>query len=111
MSNFHTDPRELIVEAAERSGLLKEIAALIWFANKYGRPAGRCPQCELLDELVDVFDDHFCTPGIVGERVYVGGGVGGPDILPGAGTEDAAEFETFYASFCVPEQAKLEKSR
>ena len=103
MPNYHTDPRLLILEAAERSGLLKEIAALIWFANKYGRPAGRCPQCELLDELVDAFDDHVCTPGIVGERVYVGGGVDGPDIFPGAGTEDATAFEAFYAGFCKPD--------
>lgn len=52
MSNFHTDPRLLIIEAAKRSGLLKEVATLIWFTNQHGT-AGWCPQRELVDELTD----------------------------------------------------------
>ena len=110
MPNYHDDPRELIIEAAERSGLLKEVAYLIWFAKQYGT-APRCPICELVDELTEAFDDHICTPGIVGEHVYGDGHGGGPsDIAPAPGAE-AAEFEIFYANFCTPDQAKLEESR
>ena len=78
--------------------------------NQHGT-AGRCPQCELVDELVDAFDEHICTPAIVGENVYGGGFEGGPDISPRPGTEDEAAFESFYAKFCMPDQAKLEESR
>lgn len=108
MSNFHIDPRLLIVEAAERSGLLKEVANLIWFANQHGSPGGLCPICALVDELTEAFDQHICTPAIVGEDMYGGGFEGGPDISPRAGTEDEAAFETFYAGFCKPDQTKLE---
>ena len=111
MSNFDTDPRQLILEAAEISGLLREVAALIWFVNKHeptGRNAGRFPQRELLEELVDAFDDHIGTAHSVVEGVYVGSQGDGPDITPATGTEDEAEFETFYASFCVLDQAKEE---
>lgn len=103
MSNFDTDPRQLILEAAELSGLLKEVAALIWFVNKHeptGRNAGRFPQRELLEQLVDAFDDHIGAPSSVVEHVYFGGR-DGPDISPAPGTEDEAAFESFYAKFCV----------
>ena len=110
MSNFHTDPRELIIAVARRSGLLKEVTNLIWFATKHGT-AGRCPQCELVDELVDAFDEYIYTPAIVDENVYGRGFEGGPDISPRPGTEDEAAFESFYAKFCMPEQVKLEESR
>lgn len=102
MSNYHTDPRLLILEAAERSGLLREIAALIWFRERHGT-AGRCPQCELLEELTDALGEHICEPAIVGERVYGNGLEGGPDISP-RGTDDEAAFEAFYAGFCKPDQ-------
>ena len=106
MSNFHTDPRELIIEAATRSGLLKEVATLVWFADRHGSP-GLCPVCVLVDELVEAFDECICTPATVGENMY-GGGRHGLDISPAPGTEDEAAFESFYAIFCKPDQAKQE---
>lgn len=68
-----------------------------------------CPVCVLVDELVDAFDTHICTPAIVGENMY-GGGRHGLDISPAPGTEDEAAFEAFYAGFCKPDQA-IEETR
>ena len=110
MSNFDTDPRQLILEAAEISGLLKEVAALIWFVNKHeptGRNAGRFPQRELLEELVDAFDDHIGTAHSVVEGVYVGSQGDGPDITPATGTEDEAAFESLLREVLQADEAPL----
>lgn len=109
MSNFHVDPRELIVEAARRSGLLKEVANLIWFAEQQAAPTW-CPICILLDELTDAFDAHIGMSDTVGGQVYVNGLEGGQDISPAPGTEAETEFETFYAKFCKPDQTDLKET-
>ena len=101
MSNYHTDPRLLILEAAKRSGLLREVAELVWFADRHGT-AEWCPMCILIDELTDAFDAHIGMSATVGGHVYVNGLEGGQDISPAPGTEDEAAFEAFYAGFCKP---------
>ena len=96
MTNFHTDPRALIFEAAERSGLLDGVAEFLWFVNRHPGMAP-CPQCQLLAELIAAFDSHCCLAGIVGERVF-GGGYEGLDISPRPGVE-AADFANYLAQF------------
>jgi hypothetical protein len=73
--NIHTSAKALILEAAEKSGLLREVAELLWFANKHSSPP---LSRALLDRLTDAFDDHICLPAIVAEDLY-GDGV---DISP-----------------------------
>ena len=100
-TNFHFDPREIILEAAERSGLLKEVAELVWFAGRHVSPVW-CPERVLIDELTAAFDAHIGMAGNVVVCVY-GSDVEGVDISP-VGTEDGAAFEAFYAKFCELDQ-------
>jgi hypothetical protein len=74
--DVHRNAKELI-EAAERSGILREVAELLWFANKHGwGPGGACAACELLDRLTDAFDEHVCLAGLVGDDVFNPGSEG-----------------------------------
>lgn len=64
-ANFHTNAAALIVTAAEKSGLLREIAETLRYIDKYQAhfPDGTVmrefsPTGELLDALVEAFDDH-----------------------------------------------------
>jgi hypothetical protein len=70
MSDIHTSAQALIIKAAEKSGLLREVAELLWFANKHRHPSGRCAVCELLDQLTEAFDDHTAMAGAAAENIY-----------------------------------------
>ena len=91
-TDFHSSAKALLVEAAEQSGLLREIAELLWFASKHEQPPGWCPQCELFERLADAFDDHTTLPDTVGEAVF-GGGIEGLDTSPGP--DEAHEVDAF----------------
>ena len=115
-SNYHTDPRLLILEAAERSGLLKKVANLIWFADRHFADHPEldtyvCPMCDLVYVLTEAFDKHTGTPHSLCEGLYADVRGGGFDISPQPGTEDEAAFETFYAGFCKPDQTELKESQ
>ena len=45
MTNMHTSAKELVVKAAELSGLLNEIAEFLWFTSRH-KLDGRCLPCE-----------------------------------------------------------------
>jgi hypothetical protein len=79
MSDIHTNAKTLIIQAAEKSGLLREVAELLWFENKYGCPPLGCAAAELLNRLADAFDDHICMAGVVAEQLH---GREGLDISP-----------------------------
>jgi hypothetical protein len=60
MSDHHQSAKALIIAAAEKSGLLRETAKLLWFTEKYGGgdmccTGGSCAPCNLLDRLVEEF--------------------------------------------------------
>ena len=98
------DPRTLILEAADRSGLLKEVAEYLWFVRKYRDnpkivPAGVHPENILIERLADAFDDHTCLAGNVANDVLC------PDrphedvpIEPAPGEEER-EFKAYLAQF------------
>jgi hypothetical protein len=63
--NFHTSAALLIVTAAEKSGLLQEIAQALHYADKthYDQPPGTvarefCLGCTLLDAMTAALDEH-----------------------------------------------------
>ena len=95
-TDYHYNARQLVLEAAERSSLLKEVATLLWFAAKHGRgTGGACAPCELLERLTDAFDDLVCTPAIVGESVFSPGLEGlNTDPLP----HEEREVDAFLGS-------------
>jgi hypothetical protein len=75
--NFHTSAAMLIVTAAEKSGLLQEIAQALRYADKthYDMPDGTvarefCFACALREELIDAFDEHICLASIVLESFH-----------------------------------------
>jgi hypothetical protein len=71
--DVHLDAKALIIAAAKESGLLQEVAELLWFAGRPRAPgtaAPGCPVCELLDRLTDAFDAHVCVANIVAEEFY-----------------------------------------
>jgi hypothetical protein len=80
--------KQLIIEAAERSGLLRSVAELLWFADKYSKP--HAPK-ELLAQLSDAFDTFICLPGIVGENAAGGEGC----CIDPHGAEQEAEVDEF----------------
>jgi len=72
---IHTSAAALIVAAAEKSGLLREVAeALYSFNHILPTPIDNCPHdCPaeaLCNALASEFDDHICTPGIVMESFF-----------------------------------------
>jgi hypothetical protein len=67
---IHINAATLIVAAAEKSGLLREVAEALCYFNQQSRPTADCPACALRDVLADLFDDHICTPGEVIEAFY-----------------------------------------
>jgi hypothetical protein len=62
--SYHRSAKELVVEAASQSGLLWDVAELLWFVNKYlGEDASHTAEV-LLGRLIVAFEDQ-CTAGIV----------------------------------------------
>jgi hypothetical protein len=63
----------LIVAAAEKSGLLREVAEALCFFDKHRGDVIPCA-CDgpdaLLDALADAFDDHICESAIVVESFF-----------------------------------------
>jgi hypothetical protein len=57
MSNIHINAKALILEAAGKSGLLREVAELLWFANKQALVGPALVQA-LREQLTDAFDAH-----------------------------------------------------
>ena len=68
-ADIHTNAKALIVKAAEKSGLLQEIAEFLWFTSRL-KTGGRCLACELVDELAEAFDDDIVLPHVFAERVF-----------------------------------------
>jgi hypothetical protein len=58
VKNRHINAIALIVAAAEKSGLLKEVAEVLCFDDQNPNPAGDCRACELYERLAEAFDDH-----------------------------------------------------
>ena len=52
----------MILEAAERSGLLRDVAQFIWFTQqlKEAAPAS-CVLCLLRDDLTEVFEEAWAA--------------------------------------------------
>jgi hypothetical protein len=68
----NTSAKTLIIEAAEKSGLLKEVAQLLWFSsisNNYGAPDTRAV-AELRSQLTDIMARHVVVPGLVAQQIY-----------------------------------------
>lgn len=88
-NNWHTDPRALLITAAERSGLLKEIAHLLWFVEKHNLDVASAA-CELLEKLTEAFEEDVgSVPYILAEDIW-GDGL---SIEPRG--EEVAEFEAW----------------
>lgn len=92
---FHTDPRELILEAARRSSLFKEVSAYMWFITRNPLDHVTCPMCQLLEDLTDLFDKHVSTRGVSIENLYAPSDC----MPPRPGTAEAADFAKFMAQF------------
>jgi hypothetical protein len=65
MKDPHDNAAALIVAAAAKSGLLKEIGEALLFINKYPTLNGdccncSCRACELYERLAEAFDVHCC---------------------------------------------------
>jgi hypothetical protein len=63
-ANFHTNAALLIISAAEKSGLLQEIAQVLrhYDQTHYSEPPGTaarefCLPCALRDELIEAFEE------------------------------------------------------
>jgi hypothetical protein len=82
--NYHTSAKELVLLAAEQSGLLKHIAEGLWYANKHGTIREWCIACKMLEELTGEFDAHVLLAHGVIEDLW-GGGLA--DIAPPPGSE------------------------
>lgn len=93
MTNMHTSAKELVIKAAELSGLLNEVATFLWFTSRQ-KLVGRCLPCELAAQLTEAFDDHICLPAICAENIYGEGREIGLDISP-RGPDEAAEVAAF----------------
>jgi hypothetical protein len=99
-NDIHNSAKALIIKAAEKSGLLEEVAGMLWWANKLEQdpqsPAlccscGTCPACELLSDLTDAFDAHICCPGDAVERALSCEAIDPSPVTP----EDKAEAAAF----------------
>ena len=76
-ANFHTNASLLIVTAAEKSGLLQEIAQALRYADKthYDQPDGTtarefCLACVLRERLIEAFDEHICLASLTLESFH-----------------------------------------
>jgi hypothetical protein len=71
-SDYHNNAKALVIEAAQRAGMLESIAeVLCWGANT--PPPHFAPQREtaemIIDELFEIFDDHCVMPALVVEKL------------------------------------------
>jgi hypothetical protein len=69
--NYHTSAAALIVAAAARSGLLKEVAEALRFIDKTDNPTFGCRACGIVEELTDKFVDLSGTPASVIEIFHL----------------------------------------
>ena len=74
--DINTNAAALIVAAAEKSGLLKEVAEALCFIARHG--GDRSQVDAVLNDLADAFDDHICGPAITLENLYGEGVEVGP---------------------------------
>jgi hypothetical protein len=72
--NYHKSTAGLIIAAAEKSGLLADVAEALCFAAKHPG-AVECAACMILEKLADEFDAHVVTASCAIEDLY-GEGVG-----------------------------------
>ncbi len=63
--NYHTNAAALIVAAAARSGLLKEVAEALCFIDQTDNPTFGCRACGIVEELTEEFDNNTGTPARV----------------------------------------------
>lgn len=72
--DIHDSARALIIEAAEKSGLLEEVAGMLWWVSKlersYRSHYGTCPACFLLDDLTEAFEDLGSSPAFAVVRAF-----------------------------------------
>lgn len=66
----HNNAAALIVEAAEKAGLLREMAEALCFFDKSANPLFGCGACALRDEIAEQLDDLICTPALVMESFH-----------------------------------------
>ena len=94
---FHHDPRELILMAAERSGLLQAVSEMMFFLSKHAPQHQGCPQCLLLEGLIDALGEVCCPSP---EDLYVGyEGFGPPYLVDGETMED---LKAYLKQFPLP---------
>jgi hypothetical protein len=86
--------KTIIVEAAARSGLLREVAEALWFANKHGSHGSweRAAQRELVDQLAGAFDDHSSLPAICADNVF------GEGLCTWPGPDEVHEVDAFIGN-------------
>jgi hypothetical protein len=67
--DYHTNAAALIVAAAAKSGLLKDVAEVLCAFDKRTDVCCNlnCSACLLLENLVDAFDDHTCLAALTWE--------------------------------------------
>ena len=92
--DIYPSAKELIVKAAEKSGLLQEVAEYLWFASKVDTSrvwlGGRSLAGELVTKLAEAFDDHTCLAALCADSFF---GVEGIGISPGP--DEAHEVDAF----------------
>jgi hypothetical protein len=68
MTTFHHTAAALIVAAAAKSGLLKEVAEVLRFIDTESLDPALIDK--LREEFADAFDDHICLAGCVLENFF-----------------------------------------
>ena len=72
--NYHVNAAALIIAAAEKSGLLDDVAQALWFISKNRKPLGEdCPACEILETLTNDFEQHGGAGSYVVDSIWGGG--------------------------------------
>ena len=95
---FHDDPREMILKAAERTGLLREVAEMMFFLKEHAPENMGCAQCLLLDALVENLTDVF-SPDLMD---LFGREYEGLDLSAHIENAEAADFESYMKQFPLP---------
>ena len=102
--NFHDNAAVLILSAAEKSGLLQEIAQVLCYVDKthYDEPDGTvarefCLPCALLADLAEAFDGHILLASCLLEDFH-GEGFDPPE----AAEEEVAPYLGFSSALSTP---------